>query len=116
MASFFNTTRGPLSYTLSNGVVGSVSPKSWAKIEDGVDACSDILRLVQQGFLVRKQEHVRQPRPIVVKRAVVSTPAVVKAAIPVENVSVSEPPRKRRKRSTSKVAQSEITSDSSSVE
>jgi hypothetical protein len=104
MAQFFNTTRGPLSFTLTSGQVGSASPKKWTAVADEETGCADIVRLVQQGFLVRKIERSlpKPPAPkAVAPKPVEPQPVKVEAETPVE------PPKKRRTRKpVAEVAQS----------
>ena len=66
MPHFFNTTRSSISFTTRSGGVGVVPPKKWAVVPVSEAASADLVRLVQQGFLVRKEdaaEPVAAPAP-----------------------------------------------------
>jgi hypothetical protein len=73
MASYYNTTRGPLSFSLRSGAVGSAAPKKWTDIPDDEESSADILKLVRQKFLIRKLVPAftpeAEPAPVVVEIA-----------------------------------------------
>jgi len=107
MAHYYNVSRGPVSFTMRSGTVGSAAPKKWTFVADEEESCADIVRLVQQGLLVRKAELAHRPVKPPKKEAapkiekqVVSAPVEV---VPVEVAPVEEvkPPKRRYKRSSS---------------
>lgn len=129
MAHYYNASRGPISFTMRSGTVGSAAPKQWTFVADEEESCADIVRLVQQGFLVRKVEQSRRPvklpkqdaAPKKIEEKVEVAP--VEAPVEVAPVEEAKPLKRRYKRSSSvsdnavvaEVAETEDKGQSSSV-
>lgn len=93
MGDYYNTTRGPLSVTLSDGSSCVVSPKAWIHVAPGNESSASISKLVQKGFLVRAAvaRTVEAPVPAPVSPAPAPEPLKVpaKEQVPVEKATVS---------------------------
>ena len=129
MAHYYNSTRGPVSFSMRSGTVGSAAPKQWTFVPDEEESCADIVRLVQQGFLVRKVEQTRRPvkpkqevaAPKKIEEKVVIAP--VEAPVEVAPMEEAKPLKRRYKRSSpvsdnavvAEVAETEDKGQSSSV-
>ncbi len=90
MPRFFNTTRSSISFTTRSGAVGVVPPKKWEVIPVEEAASADLVRLVKQGLLVRKED-APIPVPPAPTPSVVPSPVTVAAPETVVVVPVTVP-------------------------
>lgn len=84
MANYYNTTRGPISVSLSSGKEMSIPPKSWIEIDRADEGSASLVSMVSKGFLVRSAvaDAPAAPAPAPVP-APAPAPAEEKAAPPV---------------------------------
>jgi hypothetical protein len=55
MGDYYNVTRGPLTVTLTDKTVASISPKQWLFIEPHNESSASITQLTTKGFLVKSK-------------------------------------------------------------
>jgi hypothetical protein len=84
MGDYYNSTRGPLTATLTDGAALSISPKAWIYISPENESSASILKLLGKGFLVRSKVPMTPTavQPKVVARPVVATPAKIEKPVP----------------------------------
>lgn len=94
MGDYYNSTRGPLTATLTDGAALSISPKAWIYISPENESSASILKLLDKGFLVRSKVPMTQPtqaQPVV---PVVIAPPPAKTEKPASLPVVSTSPMK----------------------
>ena len=75
MALYFNATNGPLAFTLRDGSAGSVAPKKWLEIPAEKESSASVVKLLKQGFLVRREVSEAAPVSLPSSKPLVAPPA-----------------------------------------
>jgi hypothetical protein len=75
MALYFNATNGPLAFTLRDGSAGSVAPKKWLEIPAEKESSASVVKLLKQGFLVRREVSETVAVPLTSSKPLVAPPA-----------------------------------------
>jgi hypothetical protein len=86
MALYFNATNGPLAFTLRDGSAGSVAPKKWLEIPAEKESSASVVKLLKQGFLVRREVSEAAPVSLPSSKPLVAPPAPV-AVVPAAPVA-----------------------------
>lgn len=80
MASYYNTSKAPISIPLGKAATASVSGKHWIEIAPEFESSAVVLDLVRQGILVRSRvQPTKQQEPVAKVEAKVEAPAKVEA-------------------------------------
>lgn len=82
MTKYYNTTRGPIAVSLSNGKSLLVLPKTWGEIDAADEGSPDLASNVRKKFLVRSKLNAppqEDPKTVAVSEVVVVSPTTIKS-------------------------------------
>lgn len=82
MSDFYNSTRGPLAATLSDGTSVAFPPKQWLYVDDAQESSASIVQLCAKGFLKRAAV------PRTAKAPVVEEPVATKPEVASDKTEV----------------------------